>query len=198
MIFHMVLHSSSAGPWLGFVNPGHAAKNSGGQVSTACRTLYLGKFWVDVSGARSYGLPAAAFVRADGQSDALQAALSNPWFFVSSVEGNIELLQVPWSTRGALLWSLSTACCFSPWLHKAMSVEQRAETAMAGFVLWDLWRLCSARMEASTGSKVGSMTMSAQTAQNLQNLSLSMVVMLLTKQDFFWGGCLGMTWWDMW
>ena len=79
-----------------------------------------------------------------------------------------------------------------------MSVEQRAETAMAGFVLWDLWRLCSARMEASTGSKVGSMTMSAQTAQNLQNLSLSMVVMLLTKQDFFWGGCLGMTWWDMW
>lgn len=162
---------------------GHAAKNAGGQATSPVRTLHFGLVWTDFTGPRGHGLPAAAFVRADSQSDALQALLSNPFFCVAQVDGPIEMLQVPWHSRGVLLWSVSTAMTFAPCLHKGMDVAQRCEVAMTGYLVWDLWRLCSARQEAKTSSKVGSMSMSSQTASNLQCLSLSIVVLLLTKED---------------
>ena len=60
-----------------------------------------------------------------------------------------------------------------------MSVAERLELALTGYVAWDLVTLTAARMEAHEGVRVGSMSMATVTTTNLQNLCLSMVCLLL-------------------
>lgn len=160
---------------------GHASKNTGGQVQSVLRTVHLGLYWVDLTGARAQGLPPHAFGRDDAQSDCIQALLSTPWYYVPSTEGQIDAMPVLWSCRGSLLWSLSTALCVGPHLHRQMSLQDRCETCVAGFVLWDLWQLLAAKGEASHELPAGSHSMATETVSNLQNLCLSMVALCLGK-----------------
>ena len=67
--------------------PGHAAKNTGGQLMSHLRTVHYGPFWCDMVGARTRGLPPQALGRESPMSDRLQALLMNPWFYV---DGDIE------------------------------------------------------------------------------------------------------------
>lgn len=154
------------------VSPGHSNKNTGGQITSSCRTLHLGRVWVDTSACRAFGLPSSAFIRADPQSDTLQALLASPWYMVPGVEGPLDMIPIPWCSRGALLWSLSVAQCWAPCVHKNMTNLERCETALVGFLLWDLWSLVGARMEAERDVRVGSMSMAAETVQNLQSIAL--------------------------
>lgn len=57
---------------------GHAAKNCGGQLNSPLRTLMLGKYYCDSSGALQFGLPPSAYVRKEAMSDTLNAILFNP------------------------------------------------------------------------------------------------------------------------
>ena len=165
------------------LSEGHCGKNSGAQVSGASRTVHLGRVFVDLSGARAWGLPAAAFVRADHQSDSIQALLACPWHFVPDLNIPMDQVQVPWCTRGALLWSLSVALSWAPYTHKSLTAIERCELAVSGYVVWDLWRLVAARLEAEQEQKVGSMGMAMETVQNLQAASLSMITFLLSRQE---------------
>lgn len=168
---------------------GHAVKNSGGQAQSSIRTIYLGQSFVDLAGACvAGGMPASAFARDDPQSDAIQALLSNPWFYVYDAQNQedacnqpLELRSIPWHSKGALLWSLSTAMCFAPVFHVRMSFEKRVECAVSGFVLFDLWMLMSAKLEASRGSWVGSCMMARETVNNLQGVCLSVISMATNK-----------------
>lgn len=73
------------------------------------------------------------------------------------------------------------AQCWAPCVHKNMTNLERCETALVGFLLWDLWSLVGARMEAERDVRVGSMSMAAETVQNLQSIALGLLVLLLTK-----------------
>lgn len=64
--------------------PGHAAKNSGGQLVSPLRTILFGRFFTDSSQARRAGLPPAAFRRAEPMSDSLQAVLFNPYYVLNT------------------------------------------------------------------------------------------------------------------
>ena len=68
--------------------PGHAVKNSGGQIQSYLRTCYYGAYWTDMSQARSNGLPPSSFSRDNPMSDKQQALLGNPWFLVSNPASN--------------------------------------------------------------------------------------------------------------
>lgn len=157
-----------------FLLQGHASKNSGGQAQSAIRTIHMGQLWVDMAGSLLCGMPASAFCREDSQSDSLQALLSNPWFYVHTHEGRLDLIDIPWMNRGSLLWSLSTAMCVSPLLHSRMSLSHRCEVAVSGYILQDLWYLTGARREAEQSLHSGSCTMARQTCTNLQSLCLAM------------------------
>lgn len=139
---------------------------------------------MDLAGAYVHGLPATAYTRADAQSDLLHALCCCPYYFTSSSNFDVlELVTVAWSCRGALLWSLSTALCGAPYHHKSMSVMERCEAAVTGYILQDLWQILAAKSESDAGVRVGSMSMSPVTVANIQSLSLSMVVLLLHKQE---------------
>ena len=162
--------------------PGHAAKNSSGQIASHSRTLYLGRYWVDLGDAYNNGLPAAAFCRTDGQSDKQHALCSCPLYYTSCQDfENLSLVTVSWASRGSLLWSLTTGMCTCPYLHKGLSVAERCEISVCGLLLFDIWQLLSSKMEVDRGARIGTMSMSPVTVGHLQNLSLNMVVMLLHK-----------------
>ena len=152
-------------------------------MTCAAKTIYLGKYFVDTSGARGFGLPAVAFTRADTQSDSLHALLSNPWYYVTSTHAPADLAEVHWSTRGCLLWSLSVALCSAPVLHQDMETLHRLENVVAGYILWDLWQMLAARREADTGAVTGSLSMPFETVNNLQYLCLGMIGLLLCLNE---------------
>lgn len=166
-------------PVVALLGPCHAVKNCGGQTTSTARTLQIGKFWVDLSGALRNGMPHSAYRRADPQSDRLHALTCCPFYFIPSSSADLGLVKPAWSCRGALLFSLLQAFCAAPFHHKNMSVAERLELALTGYVAWDLVTLTAARMEAHEGVRVGSMSMATVTTTNLQNLCLSMVCLLL-------------------
>ena len=50
-------------------------------------------------------------------------------------------MQVCWSLKGMCLHNLTVALCCAPILHQRLTMAQRCECAVAGFVLFDLWAL---------------------------------------------------------
>lgn len=67
-------------------------------------------------------------------------------------------------------------------MHKSMTLVERLESCVSGFVAWDLFQLVSAKMESDRGARVGSMGMAPVTLFNLQNVSLSTIVMLVHRE----------------
>ena len=137
-----------------------------------------------MTGAHAQGMPSAAFPRDDPKSDAAQAVLANPWFYAATTQGPLDKIQVPWQCRGSLLYSLlSVALCTGPQIHKTMPLAERAENAACGFVLWDLWSLLSARMEAQQGALAGSMAMAVETVHHLPDICLNMLAISASKPE---------------
>jgi len=62
---------------------GHANKNTAGQATSWIRTVHFGRFWVDYSMARQFGLPPAILAREAPMSDKAQAIFSNPFYLVT-------------------------------------------------------------------------------------------------------------------
>ena len=163
---------------------GHAVKNTGSQICTASKTVHFGQFYVDMSGPRGLGLPTTAFLRRDPQSDLVHALLSCPFFFaIGDPSSPLDMYEVPWFARGSLVWSLSVALIWAPIMHPKLTAEQRLESSLTGFLLWDLWQIMSNRAEVEADMRKGAMSMAAETVTNLQSVSLSLIVILLTQKD---------------
>ena len=56
-------------------------------------------------------------------------------------EGPLASMEVPWSLKGATLHNITVALCISPALHHFLTLIERCEAAVCGFVLLDLWKL---------------------------------------------------------
>ena len=63
---------------------GHASKNGAGQLVSPLRTIMFGQYFTDSSGARKWGLLPAVFRRSEPMSDAMNAALWNPYYVICS------------------------------------------------------------------------------------------------------------------
>ena len=90
---------------------------------------------------------------------------------------------VNWNLRGMLLLNLTTALCTSPTMHQTMPLRKRVENALTGFVLLDLWKVVSDRMAAQKGLPKGSLQIASQTRHALQSVSMSVLLVALTKNE---------------
>lgn len=71
----------------------------------------------------------------------------------------------------------------APALHGALTLAERCEISLCGFLLQDLWSILSSRRESKCGLKKGSCQMAPQTRVALQNVSLTIAAMTKTKPD---------------
>ena len=82
-----------------------------------------------------------------------------------------------------LLLNLSTSLCTSPTMHRTMSMVKRAECAMSGFVLLDLWKIVADKIAFQRGVAKGSLYMANQTRSALQSVAMSVILIALTKDE---------------
>lgn len=75
------------------------------------------------------------------------------------------------------------ALCTSPLLHRNLSLSDRCELSLAGFLVLDLYRMY-AESECSKATK-GSFFMAPQTMFNLQGVALSTALITISKDDHF-------------
>ena len=67
--------------------------------------------------------------------------------------------------------------------HHGMSLRQRVENSMTGFLLLDLWRVVADRLERQRGVQKGSLYLANQTRVSLQNVCLNLIVVAMSKDD---------------
>ena len=91
-------------------------------------------------------------------------------------DGQLSELKVHWALRGSLLLNLVSACCIAPCLHGNMTLKNRCECALTGYVLLDLYALLAKDQCSQMSLPTGSTFLAAQTAWNLQGVALSMIV----------------------
>lgn len=73
----------------------------------------------------------------------------------------------------------------APAIHGDLSLAQRAELGLTGFLLFDLFALVSAERERKHGVAKGTYTMAPQTRSVLQSVALSSAVISTTKEPTF-------------
>ena len=76
---------------------------------------------------------------------------------------------------------MSLCASEAPAIHGGLSLEERAENALCGFLLHDLWALLGRRREIKAGVPKGSHQLAPQTRQTLQAVSLCTAVITCTK-----------------
>lgn len=69
----------------------------------------------------------------------------------------------------------------APSNHRSMSVENRAENVMSGFILLDVFHLLADRESARRGLPKGSLFLAPETTRNLQQVGLGILSVCLTK-----------------
>ena len=148
---------------------GHSSKNMCGQITSPAR---LGAFWVDLAGALVQGLPPTAYSR----SDCLAAMCYNSFYY------HVSQLKVSWPCRGALLFSLCVALASAPLAHKSMTMRDRAESAVSGLVLWDVFPLLSARKQSWP---VRSLSAHGVPVCALQHIAMATLMFLIARKE--WG-----------
>lgn len=89
-VFSILLHSI----------PGHASKNAAGQLTSAVRTVQVGKYFADTSAShRRFGLPPAVYRRAEAMSDSVNACFWNPYYLIESPVSRLNMHEVSWSCK---------------------------------------------------------------------------------------------------
>ena len=71
----------------------------------------------------------------------------------------------------------------APAVHSGLTMEERVELGISGFIALDLWALVSTKMEKDTGVGKGKMQMANQTRRALQDIALSVVAMCASKPE---------------
>ena len=92
---------------------------------------------------------------------------------------------VSWSLRGALLHNVTVACCVGSCMTRNLTLANRCETALAGFLLLDLYALVAKHTCTSMRLPTGSCFMAPQTVLNLQSVALAVAAICATKDASF-------------
>ena len=88
--------------------------------------------------------------------------------------------------NGMLLWNITSALCVAPLVHSKMTLEDRAECAISGFVLQDLWSMIATQREKSFRCPKGKMQMAGQTKSNMQQIALTTLAILTCRSPFWY------------
>eukprot|EP00435_Cladocopium_sp_Y103_P037650 s1066_g10.t1 len=90
-----------------------------------------------------------------------------------------------WALPGAcLLFNIATAMCLAPLVHQQMTLQQRCEIGIAGFLSMDLFALLSRDWEKRLRLPAGSGFMAKQTREVLQACSLAGVLVCISKDEY--------------
>ena len=110
------------------------------------------------------------------------------YIFVDLLEDcSLADMRIHWSLHGACLHHLSVAMCIAPLLNTNLTLSQRCETALTGFVVLDLFAMVSREKEVKYRMPSGSASMAKQTQGNLQSCALAAAVVCITMEDDFDG-----------
>ncbi|CAK9022434.1 unnamed protein product [Durusdinium trenchii] len=127
-------------PLFAITGPAHSVKNAASQLMSATKVLYYGNFAADPTPMLEHDLPLPAYVRKDAMSDRFAVLLTEETSTSVSIADNM---------KGMLLWNITSALCVAPLVHSKMTLEDRAECAISGFVLQDLWSMIATQREKS-------------------------------------------------
>lgn len=94
-------------------------------------------------------------------------------------------MTVPWSLKGCLLHHLCVTLCLAPAFHRDISLQERAEAALSGFLCLDMFQMLAMDKCKQMCLPAGSTFMAPVTCANLQYVALSTVVVCLTKDIDF-------------
>lgn len=91
-------------------------------------------------------------------------------------------MTVPWHLKGFTVHNAVTALCISPANHKNMTLLQRCECSLGGFLALDLFKIVADRLCKERNAPTGSFFLAKQTMLNLQATALTTVVICVTKE----------------
>ena len=94
-------------------------------------------------------------------------------------------MSVPWNLKGAVLHNVCVAMALSPAFHTDISLLQRCEIALTGFLTLDVFKFLADDTCETFGLPRGSCYMAPQTVSNLQAIALSMVAYCVSKPASF-------------
>lgn len=112
-------------------------------------------------------------------SDRLASLLCSPMYLVDAQACELKRwadVQIPWHLKGLLLFNISVAMCVAPATHGNLTLLQRLELSLTGFLLQDLWALLASFREAKFKVKKGMYQLAPQTRVHLQSLALGVAV----------------------
>ena len=104
---------------------------------------------------------------------------------ISIKDGKLADLCVPWCLQGALVHNLVCALCYGRVLHTDLSLKERCEMALSGFVAIDLFVMLATAKCMEMKQPRGSCFMAPQTCQTLQSVALVTALMCHTKPTGF-------------
>lgn len=90
-------------------------------------------------------------------------------------------MEVGWSLKGATLHNVTVALCVAPSMHSFLSIGERCENAISGFILLDLWKVVADAKALSLQVGKGTTWMAGQTMHNLQGVAISTIAICLEK-----------------
>lgn len=94
-------------------------------------------------------------------------------------------MSVHWSLKGMCVHNVTVALCMAGPLHKDLTLAQRAECSLSGFICLDLFRILSERKANELGLPRGACFMARQTVATLQAAALNSVAMAVSKSPTF-------------
>ena len=113
-------------------------------------------------------------------------AISQNWVeLVLSEEGQLADMSVHWALKGALVHNVCMAMCVAPCINREWSLSDRCQTAAAGFVSIDLFRMLGKMRASDLGVPTGSQYMAPQTCHNVQGGALTVLALACSKPTSF-------------
>lgn len=100
-------------------------------------------------------------------------------------EGHLADLSLCWSLKGALIHNVTMAMCLSPCINREWRLQERCETAAAGFVAVDVFRMLGKTRASELGVPTGSQYMAPQTCHNVQGAALTVLAIACSKPPSF-------------
>ena len=103
----------------------------------------------------------------------------------SPEEGSLEAMTIPWSLSGLCIHNCMTALCLSGLVHRDLTMAERCENAVSGFVGMDLFKILADRKCKAMELPAGSCFYAGQTLSNAQSAALATMVVTLTKPPWY-------------